>query len=175
MSDGTSTSGKGGGDALQEWVDRLRQAQNVGLSKSGGERKKASIAERASHDTLNTQAPTDGTRTANACIVLPPALCAPILAITLATRVAAMATPGSSSAHAVAGSSPVAATPWADSAANPGTAGYRGRASSRDLRGGDERGRSSSRTRGGKGGRGALGPLISSHFLGKKDIHTTTW
>jgi hypothetical protein len=150
LPDELSSSGRGGGNALQRWIDRLRQAQTPGQSKSGGERKKASITERASHDTLNTPAPTDATRTtAAACPEFAPALCAPLLpAFAPTSKFAAMASAGSAS-----GSGSVAATPWSGLTADVNVAGFRGRTPSRDRRGEADRGRSESRNRGGKGRR----------------------
>ena len=107
-------AGRGGGNALQAWADRVRSAQTPGLSKTGGEKKRTTCPLRASHDETSTHTSTDSTRTtaaAAAAVVdvqssrrsnLLPALCAPALLLPLARllpgfhQVAAMSSAGAS-------------------------------------------------------------------------------
>ena len=110
-------SGRGGGNALQTWADRVRAAQSPGLSKAGGEKKRTTCPLRASHDTLTTPSPTDSTRTTGAAVAAAavgvkrslgftpcPALCAPAHPLALARllpgpyQAAAMASSGAFSA-----------------------------------------------------------------------------
>ena len=169
-------SGRGGATALQSWADRVRTALFPGLSKSGGEKKKATCPIRASHDTLTPLPPTGTTRTTAAVAAAvndvksslgfypSPALCAPALINPLTAfafgramaftgmgargGVPDVAAPaaGLSSGKGKGAGAPVAETPRGDRARGSTDMDERGRARPLEHRG-QARGRSASRGR----------------------------
>jgi len=117
---------RGGGNALQTWVDRVRGSQDPGFSKSGGDKKRATCPVRSSHDRPNPSTSTAGhcTTAADAAPAvamqcswgsLPvPALCAPAHFPPLLQRLPparALVLTMASPAPASTGASPSAANP----------------------------------------------------------------